>query len=435
MNKRWLPAAAAAFVLAALNAPAPAGELRAGASRVPITPTADQFPYAVERERPFVGVHDELYARALVLDDGVTRAVIVSVDAESIPDPVRVVSEVAKAAGVPASNVLAASSHSHSTLVAFYHGGAPNPIQAKDFEHIRLGAVQAAREAASRLQPARIAFSRGEAWVSINNGELAELKVRYDPKGPSDHTLDVVRVESDKGEPLALVSSFSTHAETMFRSVTRDGGYEVSGDIPGAVSRMLEANSAGAPVALSLAGAEGDQKPLFQSVQPAVGKMPAQDEGAGGWAVQDVQAQRVVTAVLEATAAMPPGTSNVTLKASTGVAVCPGQPHVAGDAPIGKAASDERPPVSIPLSTLRINDIAIAAVGGDIGSDFGPSIRAASPVPHTLVASMLAGSVGYILPDAYYAHPGHIRETLVKAGCAEHAIPDGIAKLLGARSK
>jgi hypothetical protein len=435
MKKLWLPAAAMALALVGLDMSAHAGELRAGASRVPITPTADQFPYTVQGERSFVGVHDEVYARALVLDDGTTRAAIVVVDAESVPDATRVVSEVAKAAEVPASNVIVAASHSHSTLVAFYHGGEPNPIQAKELEHIRQGAVQATREAASRLRPARIAFARGEAWVSINNGELAELKARYDPKGPSDHTLDVVRVESDKGEPLALLSSFSTHAETMFRSVTKDGGYEVSGDIPGAVSRMLEANPAGAPVALSLPGAEGDQKPLFQSVQPAVGKMPAQDEGAGGWAVQDAQAQRVTAAVFQAMAAMQPGTSNVTLKVSAGAAVCPAQPHVRTDAQTGKSTSEERPPVSIPLSAIRINDIAIAAVGGDIGSDFGPSIRAASPVPHTLVASMLAGSLGYILPDVYYAHPGHIRETLVKAGCAEHAIPDGIAKLLGTGSK
>ena len=428
MKRSGLPAAAVALTLAGLSMTALAGELRAGASRVAITPTADEFPYTVKGERSFVGVHDEVYARALVLEDGTTRAVIASVDVESVPDATRVVAEVAKAAGIPASNVIVAASHSHSTLVVFYHGGEPTPIQSKEFEHIRLGAVQATREAISKLQPARIAFARGEAWVSINNGELAERKSRYDPKGPSDHTLDVLRIESAKGEPLALVSSFSTHGETMFRSVSKDGGYEVSGDIPGAVSRMLEANPAGAPVALSLAGAEGDQKSLFQSVQPAVGKMPAQDEGAGGWAVQDVQAQRVVAAVFEAVAVMQPGSSNVTLKASAEVAVCPGRAETQADG----STSENPPPVSIPLSTLRIDDIAVAAVGADIGSDFGPSIRSASAVPHTLVASMLAGSVGYILPDVYYAHPGHVRETLVKAGCAEHAIPEGIAKLLGA---
>src|SRR5258706_9138455 len=127
----------------------------------------------------------------------------------------------------------------------------------------------------------------------------------------------------------------------MFRSVTRAGGYEVSGDIPGAVSRMLEANPAGAPVTLTFAGAEGDQKSLFQSVQPAVGKMPAQDAGVGGWAVQDVQAQRVTTAVFELIAAMQPGISAVTVKAAAGSATCPGQPRVRTDGQTGTTTSEE----------------------------------------------------------------------------------------------
>lgn len=422
-------AAVAVIVCASMPLKMHAGVLRAGAAKVSITPSADEFPYAVPRERNFVGVHDDVFARALVLDDGTSRVVLVSVDAEDIPDATRVVTEVAQAAGAPLSNVIVAATHSHSTLVVFYHGGTPNPIQAKEIEHIRLGAVDAARQAVSHLQPARIAFARGEAWVNINNGELAELKTRYDPKGPSDKTLDVVRVESETGEPLALAVGYGTHAETMFRSVTKDGGYEVSGDIPGAVSRMLETNPAGAPVALFFAGAEADQKSLFQSVQPAIGKMPAQDEGVGGWALQDAQAARLTTSVFNAISGMQPGASTVTLEAADGTATCPGQ-HVSTDRETGKVSVEARPPVSIPLSVVKINDIAFAAVGADVGSEFGNEIRTASPVPHTFVISMLAGSVGYVLSDASYSHPGHVRESPVKPGCAEQAIPNGLAQLL-----
>ena len=428
-----LPAVALTAALTGLACSADAADLSAGASKVSITPPASEFPYAMGRDGNFVGVHDNVYARALVLSDGATRVAIVSVDAESVPDAARVVSEVAQAVGTPISNVIVAASHSHSTIMTSYHGAEPTPNQAKEFERIRLGAVQAARDAASHLQPARIASGRGEAWVSINNGELAERKLRYDPNGPSDHTLDVVSVRDAKGQPLALVSTFSTHAETMFRSVSKAGGVEISGDIPGIVSLALEANPAGAPVAISLPGAEGDQKPLFQSLQPALGSLPAQDEGAGGWAVQDVQAQRVVAEIFDTLGGMKPAVSNVSLKAASGFATCPGQPRVRTDAATGKSTTEERPPVRIPLAVIRINDVALAAVGADIGSGFGKSIRAASPVPHTVVASMLAGSVGYVLPDVYYSHPGHVRETLVKAGCAEQAIPQGLAKLLGGR--
>src|SRR5580658_9771468 len=35
------------------------------------------------------------------------------------------------------------------------------------------------------------------------------------------------------GAPLALVVDYGTHADTTYRSVTMDGGFEVSGDVPG----------------------------------------------------------------------------------------------------------------------------------------------------------------------------------------------------------
>jgi hypothetical protein len=426
------------FALAAVCAggafSAECSELRAGAAKVSISPSADEFPYSTPREKDFVGVHDDLYARALVLDDGATKVALVSVEVVEIPDPERVVSEVAQAIGVPVSHVMVTATHSHSTLLVFFHGGIPSPIQAKEIEHIRQGAVAAARKAASDLQPARIAFSRGEAWVNINNGEVNGLKTRYDANGPSDKTLDVMRVDSSSGQSLALIVDYPNHAEVMFRSVTKDGGYEVTGDLPGAVSQILESNPAGAPVTLFLAGDEGDQKNLFQAVQPAFGKLPATDEGAASWGVLDIQAKRLATAVFESIGKMQTGASTVTLQVGVNSATCPGQrTHL--DSKTGQTTTEDTPPVIIPLSTIQINDIAFAAIGGDVGSEIGKKIREASPVPHTIVVTMLAGTVGYILSDASYAHPGHVRESPLKPGCAEKALPEGISHLLSANSK
>jgi hypothetical protein len=55
-------------LLAATDAPALADQLRAGASRMSITPPASAFPMLSgvgQRDKPFVGVHDDIYARAL----------------------------------------------------------------------------------------------------------------------------------------------------------------------------------------------------------------------------------------------------------------------------------------------------------------------------------------------------------------------------------
>ena len=436
MNGRLVLATCVAVASAlGLARTASAGELRAGAAKISITPTADEFPYTMGREKPFVGVHDQVYARALVLDDGTTKVAIVSAEVEAIPDFKNVVDQVAQAVGIPASNVMMTATHTHESLTVFIHGTNLLPVQQEEIEHVRKGLIDAAKEAAAHLQPARIAFGRGEAYVNINNGEQAGIKSWYDPKGPSDKTLDVVRVESTAGQQIAMVVDYATHAETMYRSVSKDDGYEVSGDIPGAVSQMLEKNPAGAPVVLFLPGAEADQLSMFKSLQPEVGNMPGADEGAAGWGLVDVLSRRLVAAVLDTVSGMTPGTSNVTLQAQVSSVTCPGG-RTRLDNKTGQITHQDGPAVTIPLATIKIGDMAIAAVGGDIGSAIGGEIRAASPVPHTMVTSQLAGAVGYLLPDASYEHPGHgLGGSPIKAGCVEKELPKAIAASLSASTK
>ncbi|MFT4075765.1 MAG: hypothetical protein QM647_09570 [Asticcacaulis sp.] len=57
-------------------------------------------------------------------------------------------------------------------------------------------------------------------------------------------------------------------------------------------------------------------------------------------------------------------------------------------------------------------------VGGDVASDIGAHFKTVS-------------SVGYIFADASYVHPGHgLTKSLLKEGCAEPAIVNGLIKLI-----
>lgn len=293
-----------------------AGELRAGASRVSITPSSEVFPFTAPHEKPFVGIHDDVYVRSLVIEDGDHHRVAIAViEATTVPNPQQSVAAVAKEAGVPESNVIVSASHSHNTLMVSYHGGEPGPVHAREFARIQQALVQATREAVANLQPARVAFGRGEAFVNINNGEEAGLPAWNDSKGPSDKTLDVIRVTSIKNEPIAALVNYSTHGEVLFRSATKDGGYEISGDMPGAVSHLLEGDKGLAPVVLFTSAAEGDQVPLFKSLQPA-GNLPGTDAGAGAWALLDVQARRLANSVLDVTKNIKAGSATGTIAAA-----------------------------------------------------------------------------------------------------------------------
>jgi hypothetical protein len=430
-----LAALAASLTMAAFAPEVHAGQLLAGAAKVSITTPASEFPWRGGNEKPFVGVHDDVFVRGLAFDDSTGhRALIVSVEATTIPEPGAFVAALAQATGLPASSIMVLATHTHSVPLVFFHSQQPNPAERREIDRIRDAAVQAARQALAALQPATLRFVRGQAHVNTNNGEQAGRKDWYDPAGSSDKTLDLLRIDTLAGKPLGLLLNYANHAEVMFRSVSRDGGYEVTGDLPGAVSRLLETRPGGVPVALFTSGAEGDQLPLFKSLQPEAGLAGA-DMGAGGWSLLELQARRLAGAALDALETAPAGVAQVRLTAGATAVSCPGQRYQVDRATRQVQGVTPTGPVAIPMAVLRLNDIVLAGVGADIASDIGVALKRSSPLAETSVMTMLAGAVGYVLNDAAYQHPTHgVTGSPVKPGCATGALTQGLQQMLAPSS-
>jgi hypothetical protein len=416
------------LIAAAAATSAYAGNLRAGASKLSITPVADEFPCQIGREKPFVGVHDDLFVRALVLQEGERRIVIVSAEVTAIPNGRMLVERVAAAAQVPTSRVMLLASHTHNSLFVFYRGTDVTNAQRQELERLESNAVKAVRDAIDRLEPAKISFGRGAAYANINNGEEAGLKQWFDGAGSSDKSLDVIRVQATDGKTLALVLNYATHAEVMYRSITKDGGYEVSGDLPGATSRLLEQTLALAPVVLFTSAAEGDQLSLFKSLQPNA-QLPGMDAGAAGWSLLELQARRIASAVVDTLSMMPQAAEETSIATAAGDITCPGAKRTID--PAGQVMTQSAADVVIPVSVFRINDFAVAAISADLASDIGVAIKQASPVRSTTIATMAADSVGYVLNDAAYERRGHaMLGSPVKPGCAPVRLPERVSELL-----
>lgn len=415
-----------------------AGQLRAGTGRASVTPPASEFPYPPSDvpslntgpgERNFVGVHDEIYARALILDDGVTRVALVTLEVTTIPEAEDLINAIAQEIGVSKANVMLAATHTHSVPLFSSSGTNPTPREMREIELLKKGALDAVRQAKAHLQPARVAFGRGSGWVNVNNGEQNGSHAGYDPHGPSDKSLDVIRFETLEGSPLAIVINYASHAEVMFRSVTKNNGYEVSGDLPGAVSRIIETSSPSAPLALFTSGAEADQLTTFKSLQSG-GPLPPADEGASGWALLDAQARSLTNSVLGVLSTLSGGASEVHIAASSGATTCPGQ-QIKIDTASGQVGKEDKPPVVIPLSMIKLNDIVLAGVGGDVATLIGQHLKAESPTSKTTMITVVGSSVGYVFSDDSYVHPGHgITKSLLKPGCADRAIVDGLIHMI-----
>jgi len=98
--------------------PSPAGSLRAGAARVDITPAADAaLPMAgfASRAQGFKGIHDHVYVRAIVIDDGTTQGALVAWESLFVPNAVweETSKRIASETGITAEHVLLSAVHDH----------------------------------------------------------------------------------------------------------------------------------------------------------------------------------------------------------------------------------------------------------------------------------------------------------------------------------
>ena len=163
--------------------------LRAGAAKVDVTP--DQLP------RNTLGVHDRLFARAIVLDNGSATAALITVDAGGLSEATwqAVTQQIGSEFRIPPTHVLLTATHTHSA------GGQ----QGADYVRKIVEAVRLARKA---LAPARVGYGTGESFINVNRQIIDPKTGRWwegaNRDGESDKTVAVLTFTRLTGEPIAV---------------------------------------------------------------------------------------------------------------------------------------------------------------------------------------------------------------------------------------
>lgn len=246
---------------------------QAGAARVVITP-----PMGVPLSGYFVAegrtetareVHDDLYARALVLSDGDKTVAIVTTDLIGLGDEElsMVRAEVQQRASIVPAHLMLACTHTHSGPIV--HPFPPTEIvpgQA-DEDYFRLlprliGSAVAM--AARRMRPARIGAGKGESYININRREkLPDGTLRglpflgRNPDGIHDREVGVLRVDdAQSSKPLAVLLSYACHPVVLGPNL------EISADYVGYTVKFLEENLGPGEVALFANGAQGNMNSI-----------------------------------------------------------------------------------------------------------------------------------------------------------------------------
>jgi hypothetical protein len=390
-------------------------------------------------------VHDPLFARALVLDNGTIKAALITVDITHLQRGDELLQVIAQETGIPRERVILSATHNHNAprVNSAALGQTVTPADEAYFQILKRGIAAAAKQANERLQPARIGFGRGKAYVNTNRDEKigAGYHMGYAPDGPSDKTVAVLSVTTTAGAPLAIYANYAVHGVVMYRTHTKDGQIQITGDLPGATSKYVEDRLGNGAVALFTSGAAGDQNPLFMANYNQDGP-DVVDLGPAGWAILDVQARRLGEEIVRVTKNSQNTFDRALLWGATSSVSCPGQkraeaadPNVPQQGYLAPAASTikmiDAEPVRIPLTLLMINDIALAGVSAEVFSDIGMHLKRDSIFDQTMMVTLLQDRVGYIPTDAAYLLPSEkaVGNSL-KPGCAEPAIVNGFQDLM-----
>jgi neutral ceramidase len=229
---------------------------KAGFASVDITPEASvpMWGYGHEHrpENNSTGVHDLLYAKALVFEAGDTRAALVGLDLGRAPfEPMvrRIEQAVLRQAGV--EHVFLVGSHTHhgpALELVPVEGNADPALQNAFayYDQLEQRLIEVITEAASKLVPAKIGWASAESNVNRNR-HTQEAPIPRDPE------LFTLRVDDLDGKPIAILVNFAAHPTNH-----PHGNNKLSADYPGVMMAAVQ-EATGAPC-LFLQGAAGDMQ-------------------------------------------------------------------------------------------------------------------------------------------------------------------------------
>ncbi|MBI3911312.1 MAG: neutral/alkaline non-lysosomal ceramidase N-terminal domain-containing protein [Armatimonadetes bacterium] len=403
----------------------------AGFSRVDITPPMC-IPYLsyVPRQTPFEGVHDPLHARALVLAEGDARLVIISADSLGYSNDVlgpdrhfteEVRARVARRTGISPECVMLATNHVHSTpqttnvahLLDFAEAG---PWLETLMEQLASAAVRAHHA----LRPAELRAGLGAAPGIAHNRRCAIAA-----SAPVDDALAGLLVQGEGWRGCLI--NFTCHPVTVQVNPL------VSADYPGAACAVVE-RVLGAEACVFLQGACGDLNPIrdtsdFEDVE-RYGLMLG---GQALYLMACLSALEPLAPVLRArsrSVELPPYEyppeeqpfADEVAKQEEALAKAATREEYARAYGALRVARDRlqmirRGPVPVlaEVQALRIGDVGIVSVPGELFCALGLEIKRRSPAPLTMVSAYTNGYEGYFPTAAAYEEGGY--ETSIAPWC------------------
>lgn len=416
---------------------------KAGAAASNITPQIGGSINGNMKDVTIRNIHDDTFARSIVLDDGQTRLAFVVSDLcmiyrEQLDEAKR---RANKLTGIPVENMLMSATHTHSagTACSVFQSD-PDPEYLEFLSERIADAVIRANE---NRAPARIGWGVGHEpsqvfnrrWkmkpgvVSTNpfggndavrmNPGVANPDM-LEPAGPTDPEVPVVSVQSLDGKPIALLANYSLHY------VGGTGSAEVSADYFGMfANRMSELLGADKEhprfVAIMSNGTSGDinnidfrggqYKPSGEYAQMEVVANTVAAEAYKviqsiqyhDWVDLDAKQKEITLGVRKPSGEEFERAKKIMSEAAgpimeTREEIYARETILMNDFPAEK---------QLIIQALRIGDLAIAAIPTEVFVEIGLEIKKKSPFKTTFSISLANGYNGYLPTPEHHKLGGY----------------------------
>jgi neutral ceramidase len=375
--------------------------VKMGVSQINITPEIPILMSGYDaRTTPFTGVHDELYASALYFSGEKTKILIITSDLIGfsslfIDDLKKMIS---LKIGVPVENIMISAVHNHGgPVIKTYENDTPQSVD--DYiKVLKEKLTSLAVDASKNLVPFRMGIGKGSCNMNINRrAEFANgsIGLGRNPDGPCDHELVVAKFEDMNDKILAVLVNWPCHG-----TASGQDNYQITGDWPGATARYIKNQSGKEVVVAITVGASADINPIY-----GPGKNFKEIEAVGFHVGAEASKTLLETVTFPVK----------TIQAINATMTFPGKKAGRNDFP--PTSYESGPDSEIRLTVLKIGDLVLSGISGELMTEIGIEIKNQSPYSGTIIVTHCNGSSGYICTDKAFSEGGYeVRVTELMPG-------------------
>jgi len=429
------------FPLPVRPADTPGNVLKIGVASTTITPFLDISLQGYAYPRTPDGVHDDLHAKAWVIDDGHDQVVLVACDLvevsrEAVEAARR---QISARCGIPADHVLISATHTHtgpegvsSYVSSLGHWIADSVLTAEGNKRPALLGVASEQEPAL---PHNRRYLMKDGAVQTNPGFLNPNVVRA--VGPIDARVGVLFAEDENHRPMATWVNYAMHLDTV-------GGTRISADYAYYLARTLAAVKGTDMLTIFTIGAAGDinhwdvQRPGpqrgFDTAQK-LGETLAGDVVKAYAHLEALDSVRV-KAVSETIKLPLEKVTDQEVREAEKIVAEP--PRTDVDFTLERVKAEKVVQVKkrrgedalAEIQILTVGPVAFVAIPGEYFVELGMRIQKESPFPYTFIVELANDDLGYIPTRRGFQEGGYEPTSTVLAPGSGEVIADKAIELL-----